>query len=59
MIALARAYELLKTYAMSHGLRTFDSLIAAIAVENDLTLVTRNRKHFGMTEEIRLSVPEY
>jgi predicted nucleic acid-binding protein len=54
-----RAYEFLKTYAMSPGLRTFDSLIAAIAVENDLTLVTRNRKHFGMIEGIRLDVPEY
>src|SRR5258706_14836302 len=37
-----RAYHLLKTYAKSHGLRTFDSLIAATALEGDLTLVTRN-----------------
>jgi tRNA(fMet)-specific endonuclease VapC len=54
-----RAYELLKTYAKSHGLRTFDSLIAAIALESGLTLVTRNRKHFGMIDGIRLQVPEY
>jgi tRNA(fMet)-specific endonuclease VapC len=55
----ARAYHLLKTHAKSHGLRTFDSLIAATALESDLTLVTRNRKHFGMIDGIRLQVPEY
>ena len=54
-----RAYELLKTYAKSHGLRTFDSLIAAIALDSGLTLVTRNRKHFGMIGGIRLQVPDY
>lgn len=45
-----RAYRLLKTYAKSNGLRTFDSLIAATAIEERRTLVTRNRKHFGMIE---------
>src|SRR2546425_6531357 len=54
-----RAYDLLKTYAKSHGLRTFDSLIAATALESGLTLVTKNRKHFGMIDGIRLQVPEY
>src|SRR6266852_9738253 len=48
----ARAYDLLKTYARSHGLRTFDSLIAATALESGLTLITRNRKHFGMIDGI-------
>jgi predicted nucleic acid-binding protein len=55
----ARAYELLKTYARSHGLRTFDSLIAATALESRLTLVTRNRKHFGMIGGISLQIPDY
>ena len=55
----ARAYDLLKTYAKSHGLRTFDSLIAATALERSLTLVSRNRKHFGMIDGIKLVVPEY
>jgi tRNA(fMet)-specific endonuclease VapC len=55
----ARAYDLLKTYAKSHGLRTFDSLIAATALESGLTLVSKNRKHFGMIDGIRLQVPEY
>jgi tRNA(fMet)-specific endonuclease VapC len=54
-----RAYDLLKTYAKSHGLRTFDSLIAAIALEGNFTLVTRNRKHFGMISGIRLQIPNY
>src|SRR5713101_9889364 len=49
----ARAYDLLKTYAKSHGLRTFDSLIAATALDGSFTLVTRNRKHFEMIEGIR------
>src|SRR3974390_2004691 len=32
-----RAYELLKKYAKSHGLHVFDSLIAATALEENLT----------------------
>ena len=55
----SRAYELLKRYAKSHGLHVFDSLVAAIAIEEDLTLVTKNRKHFGMIEELNLEVPQY
>lgn len=54
-----RAYELLKLYAKSHGLRTFDSLIAATAIEKQRTLVTKNRKHFGMVNGLTLAVPEY
>jgi tRNA(fMet)-specific endonuclease VapC len=54
-----RAYELLKRYAKSHGLHVFDSLVAAAAIEEDLTLVTRNRKHFEMIEGLNLQVPHY
>lgn len=39
------AYELLKRYAKSNGLRTFDSLIAATAIAHDCTLVSRNSKY--------------
>lgn len=53
------AYELLKRYAKSDGLRTFDSLVAATAIEHGCALVSRNRKHFAMIEGLRLEVPQY
>jgi predicted nucleic acid-binding protein len=37
----SRAYELLKRYAKSNGLHVFDSLVAATAIEESLTLVSR------------------
>ena len=55
----SRAYELLKRYAKSHGLHVFDSLLAAIAIEEGLTLVTRNRRHFEMIDGLNLEVPPY
>jgi predicted nucleic acid-binding protein len=55
----ARAYELLKTYAKSHGLHVFDSLVAATAIEKAHTLVTLNRKHYQMIEGLLLEVPNY
>jgi len=54
-----RAFELLLAYAKSHGLRTLDSLIAATAIEEGLTLATRNRKHFEMIAGLALDVPGY
>jgi hypothetical protein len=54
-----RAYELLKLYAKPHGLHVFDSLIAATALEEDLTLVTRNRRHFDVINGLRLEIPGY
>jgi hypothetical protein len=53
------AYDLLKRYARSDGLRTFDSLIAATAIERDLALVSRNRKHFAMIDGLRIEAPQY
>ena len=53
------AYNLLKTYAKSDGLRTFDSLIAATAILERRTLVTRNRKHFEMIGGLAIVVPDY
>lgn len=50
-----RAYQLLKLYAKSHGLHVFDSLVAATG----LTLVAKNRKHFGIIEGLSLEVPKY
>jgi hypothetical protein len=54
-----RAYELLKRYAKSGGLRTFDSRIAATAIEQNCTLFSRNRKHFAMIEGLRFEAPPY
>jgi hypothetical protein len=54
-----RAYELLKLYAKAQGLHVFDSLVAATAMEEGLTLVTRNRKHFGAIEGLSLEIPGY
>lgn len=53
------AYDLLKRYARSDGLRTFDSLIAATAIERGFALVSRNRKHFAMIDGLALEVPRY
>jgi predicted nucleic acid-binding protein len=53
------AYDLLKRYARSDGLRTFDSLIAATAMERGFALVSRNRKHFSMIDGLRLETPAY
>jgi len=54
-----QAYELLKRHSKSHGLHVFDSLIAATAIQGDLTVVTRNRKHFEMISGLKLEVPQY
>ena len=54
-----RAYYLMKTYARSHGLHTLDALIAATALEEGLTLVSKNRKHFQMIGDLSLEVPNY
>jgi predicted nucleic acid-binding protein len=54
-----RAYYLMKTHAKSGGLQALDSLIAATALEEGLTLATKNRKHFRMIHDLKLEVPEY
>ena len=53
------AYSLLRQFAKSHGLRVFDSLIAATALEESLTLVSRNKKHFDMIGTLKLLVPDF
>ena len=54
-----RACDLLKRYAKSHGLHVFDSLVAATAIEEGLTLVTRNRRHFATIKGLSPLVPQY
>jgi len=47
-----RAYALLKLYAKSDGLRTFDSLIAASAIERD----TREQEPETLRDDRRVEV---
>ena len=54
-----RAYDLMKTYTRSHGLHPLDALIAATALDEGLTLASKNRKHFQMISRLDLEVPEY
>lgn len=49
-----RAIVYLEEYAASHGLMAGDAIIAATAVENSLTLVTANVKHFKPIHNLKL-----
>ena len=53
------SYDLLRQFAKSHGLRVFDSLIAATAIEEKLTLLSKNKKHFQMINNLNLEIPSY
>ena len=53
------AYDLLKRYAKASGLRTFDALIAATAIMEGFTLVSRNRKHFQVISDLTFQPPDY
>lgn len=49
------AILLMKKYFHSHCLQYLDALIAATAIEEGLTLVTTNIKHFQMIKKLQLS----
>lgn len=51
-----RALIYIEEYALSHGLRAGDALIAATAAENNLELVTSNAKHFKPIKELKIKV---
>jgi predicted nucleic acid-binding protein len=53
------AYAQAKRYSKSHGLTVADALIAATATTNDLTLVTRNEKHFRPIRGLRFQRADY
>lgn len=46
---------LIDKYTLSHGLQIPDALIAATAMENKLTLVTANVKHFAFIKGLKLT----
>jgi len=55
----AKAYALLAEFARSHGLRVFDAIIAAMAIQTGCMLVTRNARHFRMISDLRINIPRY
>ncbi|WP_300154519.1 type II toxin-antitoxin system VapC family toxin [Solidesulfovibrio sp.] len=52
-----RALELMRRYRLSHGLRLPDALIAACALAQGLTLVSKNQKDYRFIDE--LDLPPY
>jgi len=53
-----KAIDLLYNLHLSDGLMFLDALIAATAIENKLTLITGNIKHFNKIEELQVSSQE-
>jgi predicted nucleic acid-binding protein len=53
-----RAADLIDQFALSHGLRLADALIAATAIELQLTLLTGNVKHFAHIPELSIEAFE-
>jgi hypothetical protein len=51
-----RALIYIEQYTLSHGLRAGDAIIAATAVENNMTLVSGNAKHFKPIKELKLKI---
>ena len=51
-----RAAVYIEEYSLSHGIRAGDAVIAASAVENNLTLHSANKKHFKCINELSLDV---
>ena len=49
-----RAVNLMEALALSHGLQIADALIAATAIEHNLTLLTGNIKHFRSVEGLQI-----
>ncbi len=52
-----KSVELVRRYHLSHGLDIPDAMIAAIALNHDLELYTRNLKDFRFIEGLRLYNP--
>ena len=50
-----RALIYIEEYALSHGLRANDAIIAATAVENNLILCSSNIKHFKPIKDLKFN----
>jgi hypothetical protein len=51
-----RAAIYVEEYSLSHSVRAGDAIIAATAVENNLTLISANHKHFKPIKELSLCI---
>ncbi len=51
-----RAAVYIEEYTLSNGLRSGDAIIAATAMENNLILVTADRKHYQEIKDLQLKV---
>jgi len=51
-----RGLVYLEEYTLSHGLKAGDAIIAATAVENNLTLISSNAGHFKAIQELKLKI---
>jgi predicted nucleic acid-binding protein len=49
-----RALIYIEEYSLSHGLRANDAIIAATAVENNLSFSSSNVKHFKPIKDLKL-----
>ena len=52
-----KAYDLIQEFTLSHGLMIPDALIAAPALENGLSLMTKNTRHFQMISNLEVVRP--
>ena len=52
-----KAFDLLETYRLSHGLSLPDSIIAATALMEDLALFTYNTKHYKFVSQLKMYTP--
>lgn len=48
------AVNLVETYHLASGLYFLDALIATMSIENGLTLLTSNTKHFQIIKELKV-----
>jgi len=46
----------LEEYALSHGLRAGDAIVAATAAEHGLTLCTGNARHFRPIRDLQTKI---
>jgi predicted nucleic acid-binding protein len=49
-----KAISLMQAYALSHGLRTTDAIIASSAINNKAALITGNHRHFTMINALKV-----